>query len=113
VKKLDSEFGNYVFEMKLLHKDTDWKIGYSFDTNRRVEDLSELNEVKQIITESEHSPFNKAPLLSRFSDKGTITLTGSSMTVWADGEMKKEEIDQNRFVDLAKEHFGMSLKTPK
>lgn len=109
IKTQDSEYGNYVFEMKLKHKDTDWRVGYAFDTNSTIQDLSELNEIKQVISDSEHSAFNKAPLLTRFSENGTITLAGSTLTVWKDGEMHKEEINEKQFNDLAKQHFGIKV----
>ena len=113
VVKRDSEYGNYVFEMKLKHKDSDWRLGYAFDSKSTIGDLTELNEIKQIITESEHSAFNKAPLLTKITESGTVTLTGSSITVWKDGNMSKEEIDENQFIDHAKEHFGMDVQLHK
>lgn len=110
IKKLDNKYGNYGFEMKLKYKDSDWKLGYAFDTENIIQDLPELNEIKQIISESEHSPFNKAPLLTKISDGGTVTLTGSSLTIWKDGKMHKEEIEETQFTDLAKTHFGVRVK---
>jgi N-hydroxyarylamine O-acetyltransferase len=47
-----------------LYKDTDWKIGYAFDTKRPLENLSELNEVQGIIVEHKESRFNKPPLIT-------------------------------------------------
>ncbi|WP_267897276.1 hypothetical protein [Peribacillus saganii] len=32
VERADTEFGDYVFYMKLKHKDTYWRIGYAFDS---------------------------------------------------------------------------------
>ncbi|HHW38595.1 MAG TPA: arylamine N-acetyltransferase [Bacillales bacterium] len=110
IKKLDSEYGNYAFEMKVKYKDSDWKLGYAFNTESTIRHFAELNAIKQIISESEHSPFNKAPLLTKLTDSGTVTLTASSLTVWKDGEMKKENIDERQFTDLAKEHFGVEVK---
>lgn len=113
IKKQDSKYGNYVLEMKLKYKDSDWKLGYAFDTKSIVRDLSELNTIKQVISESEHSAFNKAPLMIKITDSGTVTLTPSSLTVWKDGEMKKEDIHEKRFNDLAKQHFGMDINILK
>ncbi|MED4351976.1 arylamine N-acetyltransferase [Schinkia azotoformans] len=110
IKKQNSEYGDYVFEMKLKHKDSDWKLGYAFDTKSIIRDLPELNAIKQVISESEHSAFNKAPLMTKITDSGTVTLTGSSLTVWTDGEMKKEDIAETQYPDLAKKHFGLSVK---
>lgn len=109
VKKLESAYGNYCLEMKVRYKDDDWKIGYAFDSNREVHDLTELNEVKRIIAESEHSAFNKAPLITRISDDGNITLTNTSFSVWKNGAVTKEQIDEARFKELAKQHFKMDV----
>lgn len=107
VKKMDSEHGNYVFEMKLKHKDTDWRIGYAFNSKNPVTDVSEFNEIQAIVAGHDQSPFNKAALLTRLTQDGNITLTPTSFTQWVDGVVTREEIDGSRFKELAKQHFGI------
>lgn len=100
VKRVDSEQGDYILELKLNHKDIEWRIGYAFDTEKPVEQIMELNEVQTIIREHPKSPFNKSRLITRLTDNGSITLTETSFTQWADGKMSKEEIDETRFKEL-------------
>ncbi|WP_018755929.1 arylamine N-acetyltransferase family protein [Paenibacillus terrigena] len=103
----DGEHGNYVLEMKMKHKHTDWRIGYAFDTQQLITNLSELNTVQQIISEHPDSRFNRYPLITRRTDQGQITLTGTSFTQWEDGIMTKEPIDRIRFEKLLSLHFGL------
>ena len=100
VKRVDSEHGNHILELKLNYKDTEWRIGYAFDTEKPVEQIMELNEVQAIIREHPKSPFNKSRLITRLTDNGSITLTETSFTQWADGKRSKEEIDETRFKEL-------------
>jgi N-hydroxyarylamine O-acetyltransferase len=106
VKAMESEYGDYMLEMKLKYKDTDWKTGYAFDTKRTLENLSELNEVQEIIIEHKESRFNKTPLITQLKSDGNVTLTNTSFTQWINGKSKKEEIDNDKFKELAKQHFG-------
>jgi len=107
IRKVDSKHGNYVLEMKLKHKDTDWRVGYAFDSQQPVSDVSEMNEVQTIIAENEKSPFNKKPLVTRLTTGGNVTLTDTSFTQWEDGKAAKEEIDDKRFKELLKQHFEL------
>lgn len=109
IKKVNGEHGDHVLEMKLTHKDTDWRIGYAFDTRKPVSDLSECSEIQAIIAEHQDSPFNKNPLLTRRTDTGTITLTNTTYTQWVDGVVTKESIDDGRFEQLLMQHFGRSF----
>ncbi|WP_342772644.1 arylamine N-acetyltransferase family protein [Oceanobacillus piezotolerans] len=109
VKKIKSDHGNYMLEMKLKYRDTEWKIGYVFDSNKPVEDLSELNEIGELIMEQPQSPFNKSPLLSRFTESGRIVLTNSHLTRWVDGSMEKEVINQERFNEIVQKEFGINV----
>ncbi len=60
VTALDSEYGDSILEMKLKHKDKDWKIGYGFDSRRPLTKVSEeMNEIQSIIKEHKDSPFIK------------------------------------------------------
>ncbi|MEH7121217.1 arylamine N-acetyltransferase [Neobacillus vireti] len=108
IRKLDTEYGDYVLEMKLRHKDTEWKIGFAFDTRKPIHDVAEFNEIQSIISEHPESPFNKVPLLTRITRNGNITLTNSSWTEWKDGNVSKEIIEAERFKELAKQHFGLN-----
>jgi N-hydroxyarylamine O-acetyltransferase len=107
IKKVNSEHGDYVLEMKLKYKDIDWKIGYAFDSKKPITDVSEFNEIQTIIAEHQESSFNKNPLITRLTDGGNVTLTNSSFTQWVDGIVTKEKIDNVRFKELAKQHFGI------
>jgi N-hydroxyarylamine O-acetyltransferase len=105
VVMVDDPNGDYQLKMKLKHKDADWKIAYIFDTKRPIQQLSEINEIQEVIRKHEHSPFNKGPLITQLTDNGSITLTDTSFTQWVDGECLKEQIDPNRFQEFAKKHF--------
>ncbi|WP_075981857.1 arylamine N-acetyltransferase family protein [Bacillus massilinigeriensis] len=109
IKKVESEYGDHVLEMKLRHKDTDWKIGYAFQASRPLNDLQEVNEVQQIIHDHPHSPFNKNPLVTRLTKGGNITLTDTSITHWHDGKMEKKEIHRNDFNNLVSQYFQYGL----
>ncbi|WP_210367090.1 arylamine N-acetyltransferase [Bacillus sp. REN3] len=105
VKKEDSEYGDSLLELKLKHKDPGWRKGYAFDTQKPVEDFDELNEVKEIITWHPESHFRERPLMTKFTEDGTITLTEASFTQWKNGEMTKEEISPEQFEKLLKKYF--------
>lgn len=106
IKQEDSAYGDYLLELKLAHKDPDWKLGYAFHSEP-LTDLSEVNEVQEIIHEHPHSPFNKNRLVTRLTYGGNITLTDTSLTHWQDGKMEKKEIDHNQFKDFLNAHFQM------
>jgi len=107
VENINSEHGDSVFYIKLKHKDTDWKIGYAFDSKKVMKDLAELNEVQKINIEHSESKFNNKSLITKFTDKGTMTLTNTSFTEWVDGKLKKKEIDKKLFLEIAKRYFGL------
>ncbi|WP_339322768.1 hypothetical protein [Paenibacillus sp. FSL W8-0194] len=44
-------------EMKLKHKDNEWRLGYVFNSGNPVDDVAELNENQTIIAEYPDSPF--------------------------------------------------------
>jgi N-hydroxyarylamine O-acetyltransferase len=106
ISKVNSPFGNYLFNMKRRGKDRDWVKGYVFDTVRLTE-LAELEEMQSIIVESEDSPFNKSPLITRLTSTGGITLTKTSFTEWGDGGAVKRELDEKEFAQLAEKYFGV------
>lgn len=106
IRRVNSEHGDFIFEMKLKHKDTDWRIGYAFDSRKPVRDLTELNEIQRVIAEHPESPFNKEPLLTKLTDLGGITLTKSSITRRENGLVFKENIDESQFETLKKQYFG-------
>jgi N-hydroxyarylamine O-acetyltransferase len=107
VDRIESEHGDYFFYFKLEHKDKEWKIGYAFDSNEVIKTLPELNEVQKIIIEHPESKFNKKPLITRLTDTGSMTLTETTFTEWVDGKLKKKEIDEKLFKEIAKEYFGL------
>lgn len=93
--------------MKLMHKDSDWKIGYAFDSQKQLTDLTECNAIRKIVFEHPESRFNKHPLITQITDGGSVTLTNTSLTVWKDGVLTKEQIDMGSYERLLKQHFGM------
>lgn len=97
IKKTATPHGDYVLEMKLHYKHMEWKIGYAFDSNDPIMDVTLLNEVQAIISDHQDSPFNKHPLLTKRTSNGSVTLTATSFTQWKDGEMTKEEITQEGY----------------
>jgi len=102
--------GDYILEMKLKDRDVDWKIGYAFDPHHPVEDMKELNEIQRMIRDHEKSNFNKTPLITQLTRDGHLTLTHVSFTQWKDGQSHKEQIDHEKFKELAQEHFGFHIK---
>jgi N-hydroxyarylamine O-acetyltransferase len=100
VKKADSPHGDYIFEMKLKHKHSEWRTGYAFDSGDHIKDVTELNDIQTIIAKHSGSPFNKHPLLTKRTDNGNVTLTDTSFTHWKDGEMTKEGIDNEGYKKL-------------
>lgn len=109
VDKIESEHGDYIFYMKLKHKDKDWKIGYAFDSKEGTINVTHLNEIKSIIMHHPKSSFNKKPIVNRLTDKGSLLLTKASFIEWIDGKVNKKEIDEKQFKEIAMESFGLSL----
>jgi len=98
-------YGEYIFELKLKHKDSAWRTGYSFSTKNIIESFAELNGVQTTIQNHPKSPFNKRRLLSKITDTGTVTLTDTSFTEWINGMEKKVKIDQQEFRELVGRYF--------
>ena len=94
-------------KMKLKHKDTEWRTGYAFYSGKTLRGVSECNPIQKIIVEHPESSFNKSPLLTKLTDRGSVTLTDTSLTKWEDGVVTKEEVDGERFRELAREIFGI------
>lgn len=105
VIKADTGPGDYRLELKLKHKDKEWRIGYAFDSTRPVSDLGEASEIQSIIARHPDSPFNKSRMVTKLTDRGNVTLTPHSLTRWEDGVVTKESIDENRFKELLGELF--------
>ncbi|WP_026572981.1 arylamine N-acetyltransferase family protein [Bacillus sp. UNC438CL73TsuS30] len=107
VVKTETEHGDYIFYMKLKHKDKDWKIGYAFNTKATITNHADLTGVQKIIIEHPESSFNKKPLITRLTDRGSMTLTDSSITEWIDGKVDKQDIDPKKYKELAKDRFDI------
>ncbi len=105
-RQITSEDGDYLFELKLKHRDQDWVNGYIFHSTKKTTEEVDSNEVQQIIIESPFSPFNKSPLLTRLTDSGNIILTDKSLTERTNGQEQKTEINSENFKQLTKQHFG-------
>ncbi|RKD24234.1 arylamine N-acetyltransferase [Ammoniphilus oxalaticus] len=99
---------DYALELKLKHKDSAWRVGHAFHSERPVTNLAELSEIQTIVAEHEISHFNKAPLVTQLTESGNVTLTDTTFTEWKNGEMKKQTIDDAQFQQLAKQIFGLS-----
>lgn len=107
ISETNNSYGDYSLEMKRKHKDTDWIIGYTFDS--RIEtSLAGCTEIQTMISEHPESSFNKNPLLTKHTVTGSITLTDTSFTQWIDGNMTKEKIDRDAYQKLLKEYFNVS-----
>lgn len=109
IRKVDTEHGDYALEMKLRHKDTDWRVGYAFNSTRTITDVEACDAVRTIIEQHPESPFNKHPLITKLTDRGSVTLTNRSITQWTDGQVTKENIESARFNELVEQHFGNSF----
>jgi N-hydroxyarylamine O-acetyltransferase len=107
---VNNEFGDYILEIKLRYKDRDWKTGYCFDSHKPVKELSELDEIQQIISIHPDSSFNKHLLITKHKNNGHIILTDSSFTQYMKGEAIKDDIDENTFKVLAKNHFSLECQ---
>lgn len=106
IERVESEHGDYIFYMKLKYKDHEWKIGYAFDSNDRIKDVEDLDEIQTIIKDHPESAFNKRPLITKLTSKGNMTLTPDSFTEWVDGQEKKEAINEDTFKELKRAYFG-------
>lgn len=109
IDPVKSDMGNFQLEVKLNNKDIDWRKGYIFDTKNLVKDVSELNEIQQIICEHPESSFNKHSLITRLTLNGNITLTDTSFTQYMNGKARKEFVDKRKFKKLAKEYFSLLI----
>lgn len=110
IRKVENEHGDHILEMKLKHKDIDWKTGYAFYSQLPIKDISEMDEVQKIINEHPKSSFNKGRLITKLTNNGSLTLTDTSFTQWVDGKLDKEDIDPVHFKELAKRYFEMDIK---
>lgn len=108
VREERGEHGDYVLEMKLAHRHQDWRIGYAFFADQPTADLDELNEIQHIIQYDPQSPFNKKPLATKLTERGSLTLTDTTFTRRDEGKVTKEEIAPAQFSVLLKQHFGLS-----
>ncbi|WP_276352818.1 arylamine N-acetyltransferase family protein [Cohnella caldifontis] len=107
--KKTTEHGDYVLEMKLKHKDPDWKTGYAFDSRRPEIGPADLDAIQTTIARHEESPFNRTPLVTMRTLTGHMTLTSSSFTVWENGQVSKEEMDAEHFGTVLRRHFGLTF----
>jgi N-hydroxyarylamine O-acetyltransferase len=110
LEQAKSDYGDYLFMMKLRDQDSDFKIGYAFDSQRPIKGMADLDDIQKIITQHPESHFTKNPLATRMTDEGRITLTDTSFTEWKNGEAKKSEVDEKSFPALLKQHFGLNCR---
>ncbi|EFM08360.1 N-acetyltransferase, partial [Paenibacillus curdlanolyticus YK9] len=76
---------------------------------RAITGLVDSNEIQRIVVEHPDSRFNKAPLITRLTPAGSVTLTSTSLTVWTDGVMSKEEIEGEQYAELLNRYFGRGI----
>jgi len=107
IEPQETKHGDYVLYVKLKDKDEEWRTGYAFSSTRLFHDVKELNEMQKIIVEHPESRFNKSPLLSLLTDKGSIVLTNNSFTEWSEGTKQKQDIDSKEYNLKVKEKFGI------
>lgn len=100
-----TEYGDFVMEMKLKHKHDDWQIGYAFDSRKALDGVSELEEVRAIIANHPDSSFNKHRLITRLTERGSVTLTDNSLTRWEDGVQHKEPVEKEAFARYRESFF--------
>ncbi|PZD97169.1 arylamine N-acetyltransferase [Paenibacillus sambharensis] len=99
-----AEHGDQLFEMKLRHKDDDWRPGFAFDSKQPI-GLEECNSIQRTIAEHSESNFNKRPLITRLTTSGSITLTDTSLTISDNGVIHKETIQPKQFAELRVQYF--------
>lgn len=105
IQKKETTFGEYAFEK---YQDGKLEIGYDFF--KAPIDETVLQNAQQIITHHEKSPFNKAPLLTKRTDDGHITLTDKTYTVTKGKQKSKQTIDLLTFQALALREFGIAIQ---
>ncbi|MCM3789239.1 arylamine N-acetyltransferase [Domibacillus indicus] len=110
IKHENSPFGDYLLEMKVKHKHTHWKKGYTFDSKSEITNVSELNPMQETIVHHSDSAFNKKPLVTRLTEQGNITLTSTSLTEWADGKENKQEMTEETFGQSLKKYFNLEIQ---
>lgn len=95
----------YTLDLKLEGRDDDWRVGYYFSEDNRITDMTELEQMQQIIETHPASPFNKSPLLTRRTTDGHVVLTPASLTVFSAGEPVKRTLDEKEYVELLQGMF--------
>lgn len=99
--------GDYRLEVQIKHKDTEWQIGYAFDTGNPIAGLTECEDIRRLVADHPDSKFNKRPLATKLTETGNITLTDESFTEWDGGIVSKESIDGPRYRELLRSRFGL------
>ena len=102
----NAEHGDLAFELKQRHKDDDWRVGYVFDSLQPIT-TTECEEIQQVIAEHPASLFNKRPLVTRLTERGSVTLTDTSLTVLENGNVTKGSVSYEQFCELLTLHFGL------
>ncbi|MBN8192776.1 arylamine N-acetyltransferase [Bacillus sp. NTK074B] len=110
IREGKTHHGEYRLEMKLKYKDRDWRIGYAFDIDETIRDVSCLDNVRLTVEKHPDSPFNKHPLLTMRTEDGSVTLTDTSFTQWKSGNVEKKEIDHEKYKELLEYWFSQPFK---
>lgn len=98
--------GDFLFELKQRYKDDDWRIGFVFDSRQPIT-ATECEEIRQIIAQHPASIFNRRPLVTKLTERGSVTLTDTSLTIMEEGSVLKQPVSPERFVELLALHFGL------
>jgi N-hydroxyarylamine O-acetyltransferase len=98
--------GDFVFELKQRYRDDDWRIGFVFDSRQPIT-TAECEEIRQIIAKHPASIFNRRPLVTKLTERGSVTLTDKSLTIMEEGRLLKQPVNPERFADLLTLHFGL------
>ncbi|WP_409288074.1 arylamine N-acetyltransferase family protein [Peribacillus sp. SCS-37] len=109
IRRRETEYGSYILEMKLKHKDGDWKTGYAFNPDETTTNVEDLNDIQAVIHEDPASPFNKSPLITRLTPSGSLVLSEKAFSEREGRETVKLDVTDAEFRRLAKEKFGLQI----
>ncbi|WP_071458692.1 arylamine N-acetyltransferase family protein [Bacillus massilinigeriensis] len=106
----ESKYGDYCLEIKLNKGKEGWRKGYAFRCNKTNFTWEELREIQRVIIIHPESPFNKRPLLTKFTEKGNVVLTEDSFVEWNGEQVSRKQLSQEEYRSLVKEYFNIVLE---
>ncbi|MGY4691621.1 arylamine N-acetyltransferase family protein [Salibacterium sp. K-3] len=105
VKNETTDVGDYTLEK---YRGDKLEASYSFFL--KPADETQLNRMREVVTEHPYSPFNKSMLLTKITDDGHTTLTEKTYTTVKNGTKNKQDIDLSSFRQLSDSQFGIIVK---